>query len=165
MNPLSRLDDTVDQLVRPLQRRPGVGVAVWAVGTACELVLLAGLFNDAIRKRNPATASRLAAPIAAERLIVHGLGPLIDRDRPASRLRRPANLSPSSSSLPSGHASNAFLAATLLARRRSSLAAYLLAGAVATSRILLRVHRVSDVAISIVTGVAIGRLMNHAIPS
>ncbi|WP_420453679.1 phosphatase PAP2 family protein [Ilumatobacter sp.] len=151
-------DDAVDRVVRPLQDETTFGAVIWTVGTACEVALLGALAVEAIRRRTARSMRRLLAPVAFERLVVHGMGPVVDRNRPARRGERPANIGPSSSSMPSGHTSSPFLAASLLARGRGTgLVAFALAGVAAASRLLLRVHRPSDVALSALAGVVVGR--------
>ncbi|MCZ7536795.1 MAG: phosphatase PAP2 family protein [Acidimicrobiia bacterium] len=67
---------------------------------------------------------------------------------------------PITSSFPSGHATAAFCAAALLGdRRRSAPAWYALAGAVAASRVYVRMHHASDV----VAGAAFGWILGSAL--
>ena len=139
------------------------GVAVWSIGTVSELVLLGFLAREAFSRRDARNVGRLAAPLAIERAVVHGLGPLLDRDRPRRRLQRPAFVSPSSSSMPSGHASNSFLAATLLSSTQPTGLVFTLATVASTSRAVLRVHRVTEVASSAAIGVVVGLAMNRMV--
>ena len=67
---------------------------------------------------------------------------------------------PSTSSFPSGHASSAFFAATLLIARDGRRSAPLwlgLAGVVATSRAFVRIHHPSDVVAGAVVGLLLGQ--------
>ena len=141
--------------------RHRLALAAWTVGTAAEIGLLIALTVDALRRPSAHSVGRVAAPLAAERALVHGVGPLIDRTRPRSRFQRPGFLSPSSSSIPSGHASNSFLAATLLSATHPAPIVFGVAAIAATSRVALRVHRVTDVAVSAITGVGLGLAMNR----
>lgn len=137
------------------------GLVVWAVGTIAELVLLGGLAIEAVRRRDVRSVGRFAAPLAIERAVVHGVGPMLDRDRPRSRLRRPAFVSPSSSSMPSGHTSHSFLAATLLSSTRAPWIVFPLAVVASGSRGVLRVHRITEIGASAAVGVALGVAMNQ----
>ncbi len=69
------------------------------------------------------------------------------------------------SSFPSGHASAAFMAATLLSdRSRMKPLWYGLASIVAASRIHVRIHYASDVAVGVGVGLALGRLVRKLAP-
>ncbi len=110
---------------------------------------------------------RLAIALAIESLVVNwGIKSLFRRTRPAWDQPRPFRLrQPRTSSFPSGHATSAFMAATLLAdRRRSGPAWYALATIVATSRIHVRIHHASDVVAGAATGVGFGRLVRRVWP-
>ena len=164
MNPIRIIDEFADRAGRRLSGHGRVGIAIWLAGTACDVALLSTLAIDVARRPSTRSISRLVVPLGLERALVHGVGPLIDRDRPASRFRRPADLAPSSSSLPSGHTSNAFAASTLLAPTERTWLVTALAVGAATSRVLLRVHRVSDVVVSAAAGILAGRAMNRWTP-
>ena len=74
---------------------------------------------------------------------------------------------PITSSFPSGHAAAAFAAAALLsagARRPARLGWHLLAGAVAASRVYVRLHHPSDVLAGAALGAAYGRLARRFLP-
>tara|TARA_B110000014_G_C19991274_1_gene513438 strand:- start:133 stop:678 length:546 start_codon:yes stop_codon:yes gene_type:complete len=92
---------------------------------------------------------RLAILIGVESLIVNqGIKRLFRRSRPEigtsshpHKLRQPAT-----SSFPSGHASSAVLAASLLSENSSAAPIYkIIAAIVATSRLHVRAHHASDV--------------------
>lgn len=102
----------------------------------------------------------LAAFLAAESLVVNqGVKRLFRRTRPTPAgdlrytLRRP-----STSSFPSGHASAAFAAATILTGwdgRRSAPLWFSIAAVVALSRAYVRIHHASDVVAGALFGVAL----------
>jgi undecaprenyl-diphosphatase len=105
---------------------------------------------------------RLSATLGIESLIVNGLlKRLVRRQRPDILTERPHHLrQPLTSSFPSGHASAAFCAATLLsdgASRPARLGWHLLAAATAWSRVHVGIHHASDVVGGVVVGWAIGR--------
>ena len=112
-------------------------------------------------------AVRLSAALIAESVIVNGiLKSLFHRERPDHNEERPHELrQPVTSSFPSGHASAAFLAATLLSERsRFKPLWYGLAGIVATSRIHVRIHHASDVMAGALVGLGLSRIVKKFFP-
>ena len=114
---------------------------------------------------------RLSTVLAAESLIINqGVKRLFRRVRPAGDPDRahPHTLRlPSTSSFPSGHASAAFCAATLLAETSSPAAAglwFAVATVVALSRPYVRMHHVSDTVAGAAIGVAFGQLARRLWP-
>ncbi|MFM8858108.1 MAG: phosphatase PAP2 family protein [Actinomycetota bacterium] len=108
-------------------------------------------------------ALALSALLGAESLIVNqGIKKLFRRQRPTeSGDERFDVRTPSTSSFPSGHASSAFFAATLLTYldgRRSAPMWFGLAGVVATSRAFVRIHHASDVIGGAAVGLGLGML-------
>ena len=119
-------------------------------------------YRDANRE-----AIRLSAALGAESAFVNGaVKSLFRRERPAHEVERPHNLrQPLTSSFPSGHASAAFLAATLLSERsRIKPFWYAAAGVVAVSRVHVRIHHASDVVVGAGIGLAFGRLIRKVLP-
>lgn len=80
------------------------------------------------------------------------------RSRPDHDGERPHHLrTPKTSSFPSGHATSAFMAATLLSYDSSWAVGYfVLAAIVATSRIYVKIHHASDVLAGSLFGLALG---------
>lgn len=112
------------------------------------------------RERRQALA--LSALLGAESLLVNqGLKRLFRRQRPtASGDERFTVRTPSTTSFPSGHASSAAFAATVLSTwspRRAPLFAAV-AVIVGTSRAYVRIHHASDVAGGAVVGLCLGAL-------
>ncbi|MGB8860574.1 MAG: phosphatase PAP2 family protein [Ilumatobacteraceae bacterium] len=103
-----------------------------------------------------------SALIGAESLIVNqGIKRLFRRTRPteAGDPRYPVR-KPSTSSFPSGHASAAFFAASVLTAWGGAVTApvwFGLAGVVGTSRAYVRIHHASDVVGGAVVGLALGQ--------
>lgn len=103
-----------------------------------------------------------SALIGAESVIVNqGIKRLFRRIRPteAGDPRYPVR-KPSTSSFPSGHASSAFFAASVLTAWSGVATApawFALAGVVATSRAFVRIHHPSDVVGGAVVGLALGQ--------
>lgn len=72
---------------------------------------------------------------------------------------------PITSSFPSGHATAAFTAATILARTgRADPLWYALATVVAGSRVYVRMHHSSDIIVGAAVGVALGRSVRRFFP-
>jgi membrane-associated phospholipid phosphatase len=111
----------------------------------------------------------LCADVAAD-LLSYGTRDWIDRRRPPLVYPEPKPLVhvPHSGSFPSGHSANAFACATVLAwyDRRLAVPAFVLAAAIAWSRVYVGVHWPLDVLGGAVLGVllATALLMLAAIP-
>ena len=131
------------------------------------LLLGLGLGCDLWRRRAPlafvaATAASLAASLA-----VTPLKELFDRARPPEADPGLGSLVaiPDNPSFPSGHAATAFAAATAIAliSPRARPYALALAGAVALSRVYLRVHYPLDVLAGALLGAGLGALAALAV--
>lgn len=114
-------------------------------------------------ERRATQALALSALLGVESLIVNqGIKKLFRRERPTeSGDDRFDVRTPSTSSFPSGHASSAFFAATLLIAldgKKSAPAWLGIAGIVATSRVYVRIHHASDVIGGAFVGFGLGLL-------
>ena len=114
-------------------------------------------------------ARRAAVGVVAESAIVNlGIKSLFRRRRPALQTDfvRPLHLRiPRTSSFPSGHATSAFTAATLLSENDPLAPLYFGAAiVVATSRVYVKIHHASDVVAGIAVGLALGRLGRRLYP-
>ena len=111
---------------------------------------------------------RLAGVLAVESVLVNvGLKSLFRRERPVWEQNRPHRLrKPRTTSFPSGHASSAVTAALLLTEGSTPRAPlyWIMAGVVATSRIHVKIHHASDVAVGLVVGAALGTVVRRAFP-
>lgn len=101
--------------------------------------------------------------LGVESLIVNqGLKRLFRRSRPTTNGDARFNVrTPVTSSFPSGHASSAFFAATVLASlvpAEWAVLFFALAVGVALSRVMVRLHHLSDILGGAVVGVALGLL-------
>jgi membrane-associated phospholipid phosphatase len=122
-----------------------------------------GTGRGIVSNRDAEQSLVLAALLGAESLVVNqGLKRIFRRSRPTETgdaryvVRRP-----STSSFPSGHASAAFFAATMLTARDGRRLApvwFGLATVVATSRAFVRIHHPSDVVAGALVGGALGQL-------
>ena len=126
-------------LVRILRGRPGdtrAGLRA-VMATGIESVLINAGFKSLFRRRRP-------LPVEAH--------PLPFRQ-------------PLTSSFPSGHATAAFCAATLLAEGEKRVAVYYAAASVvALSRIHTKIHHASDVAAGIAIGLGLGQVAKRLVP-
>lgn len=132
---------------------------IWAV-----LALLRALRG---RPNDERAALRAIVAIGTESVLVNvGLKSVFQRRRPLEPMTHPLPFrQPLTSSFPSGHATAAFCAATLLSDG-DDLAPlyYALATVVATSRIHVRIHHASDVAAGALVGLIIGKLVKALSP-
>ena len=167
-------DDRVDTLFDKLRGRPWADRLFY---TASQLgdygliwLLLAALAAVGGSRRAERNIWRLAAVLGLDSMFVNGLlKSVIGRSRPvADDGDRPLYLrQPITTAFPSGHASSAVVAATLLGElggRRWRGLLWLLAATVALSRIHVRIHHASDVAGGLLTGTVLGHLARRIWP-
>jgi membrane-associated phospholipid phosphatase len=110
---------------------------------------------------------RAVVTTGIESVVVNaGMKSLFRRRRPRPVEAHPLPFrQPLTSSFPSGHATAAFCAATLLAENeRRAPAYYALATVVALSRVYTKIHHASDVAGGIGIGLALGRVARRIVP-
>ena len=116
-----------------------------------------------VAKRRPDQVVALAVALGAESLIVNqGIKRIFRRARPtpSGDPRFPVR-KPSTSAFPSGHASSAAFAATILSAwdgRRTRPMWWGLAAVVGTSRAYVRIHHASDVIAGAIVGAGLGTL-------
>lgn len=156
---IKRFDDAIDRALDRV-RSPAVDGVVYRLSSAADHSLLwhaAGAATALARGGDVRFAARFAAAMGAESLLTNGaVKTLFGRIRPrefadiefSHGLHRPIT-----SSFPSGHATAAFCAATLLG---GGPGWYALATSVATTRVYVRLHHASDVAAGAALGVALG---------
>ena len=119
--------------------------------------------------RKPGSAIRFSTLLGIESLLVNqGIKRLFVRNRPGSadenttkhQLREPVT-----SSFPSGHASAAFCASTVLANRsKFGSMWHLVAAVVSCSHIHVRLHNASDVAAGACLGFLLGKTIGRIVP-
>lgn len=132
-------------------------------------LLLAGL--RAVRGRQHRRAAvRAAVGVGVESAIVNiGIKSLFRRRRPllVEGFIHPRGLRvPRTSSFPSGHATSAFTAATLLSDGDRALAPVYFAAAtvVAASRVYVKIHHASDVLAGVGVGLVLGQIGRRVMP-
>lgn len=113
-------------------------------------------------------AARVGVGLGLESGLVNlGVKSVFRRKRPVFEGERPLALRrPLTSSFPSGHATSAFMAATLLSDRDEKFAPayYALAGVIAVSRVYVKIHHASDVVAGAALGLGLGRVAKHVAP-
>ena len=167
---VGRLDRTADRAFDRLRGRPVADRTMYAASELADFSLLwhlVGATRALGSRRSERAAVRLSATLAVESVLVNGLvKSLFRRTRPTTAEDRPLPVrTPRSSSFPSGHASAAFCAATLLSESSPAWPVwYGLAGIVAASRVHVEIHHASDVLAGAAVGIAIGRAVRRVAP-
>ena len=121
----------------------------------------------ALRRGDLAFALKFGTAIGLESALTNGaVKSLFRRVRPEHEIAEgplPYGMRrPITSSFPSGHATAAFTAASILARTgRGDTVWYLLAGVVAGSRVYVKMHHASDVVVGAAIGLAFGAAMKR----
>jgi membrane-associated phospholipid phosphatase len=167
-----KIDDTFDRILEPARHRPAIQGFFSLLSRAGEFSLV---WHSIIWLRAIGSTDRAKEAVAfslmlgIESLIVNqGLKRIFRRQRPTTGGDDRFNVrTPVTSSFPSGHASSAFFAATLLSLILAdtgstwlpwSIALYVLAVLVALSRVMVRLHHLSDIVGGAVVGVVLGVL-------
>lgn len=170
---LDGFDDAVDGAFdRHLRGRPVVDRVMYSITELADFSLLWHLLATARALTGDdevLPSVRVATVLGAESTVVNGVvKSLFRRQRPIPEFERPHHLRiPKTTSFPSGHASAAMCAATLLADGRGKARAtgwYALAALVASSRVHVKIHHGSDVVGGAVLGLVIGRVARRAWP-
>jgi undecaprenyl-diphosphatase len=113
----------------------------------------------ALVRRRPELFARVVIADGVAQILAYGLKQGIGRDRPSAVYEKPGPLvgAPHDGSFPSGHAASSFACATTLALAlpRFAWAFYLLAAAVAWSRVYVGVHYPLDVLGGAILGIGV----------
>ena len=164
---LDGFDHAVDaRFDRHLRGNAAIDRVMYSVTELADFSLLWHLLAATRALRSDADlhdAVRTSVVLGMEQTLVNaGLKSLFRRKRPIPDFERPHHLRvPRTSSFPSGHASAAFCAATLLSDGRSRptrLAWFGLAGLVASSRVHVKIHHASDVIGGATVGLVAGQI-------
>ena len=159
-----RVDKLVDR-IRGNRTLDRVFYGASAIGDHGMLWVMLGAGAGVLGHKRQATRVILGA--GAESIIVNGgVKLLFRRSRPVVDEPRPLPLRiPLTSSFPSGHASSAFFAATLLSEGSSLGPLYFGAAAiVAASRLYVKIHHASDVLGGVTTGLILGQIARRVYP-
>jgi undecaprenyl-diphosphatase len=167
---VARLDHAVDRRVRASEH-PTLDLVAYRLSSAADHSLLwhaAGVVRAA-RTGDAAFAARFSAAMGIESLLTNVVvKSLFGRLRPHRPIELPLLYGlrrPITSSFPSGHATAAFCAATLLAKGSPAAPAwYVLATAVAATRVYVRLHHASDVLAGAALGLALGHALRPIMP-
>ena len=162
-------DDAVDAALEPWRDHPTLSRVMTVATHAGEFSMIwhAGSLLRGLVVRRPDQVVALAIGIGAESLIVNqGLKRLFRRTRPTDGGDERFDIrAPLTSSFPSGHASAAAFAATVLVGwdgKRSALVWVPLAATVALSRPFVRIHHGSDIVGGALVGAGLGLLARRA---
>ena len=113
-------------------------------------------------------AARVGIGLGIESGLVNlGVKSLFRRKRPVFEGERPLTLRrPLTSSFPSGHATSAFMAATLLSDGDKKFAPgyFALAAVIAASRVYVKIHHASDVVAGAALGLGLGQAAKRIAP-
>ena len=163
---VDRFDECADQMLERLRGSPAADAIFTTASHIGDFSLIwHGIsIARAFVKGRPDQAVALAALLGAESLIVNqGIKRLFRRERPTNTGDdRLSVRQPSTSAFPSGHASSALFAASILASwdgRRSWALWFGIAAIVATSRAYVRIHHASDVAGGALVGIGLAAIV------
>jgi undecaprenyl-diphosphatase len=165
-----RFDEAVDRSLDRVRGHPVADRTMYLLSELADFSLLwhiTGVGLALTGRRTFDDAVKLSAALGVESLLVNwGVKSLFGRVRPEATTPRPFHLrQPLTSSFPSGHASAAFTAASILSQRSSTWPLYYsLASLVATSRVYVKIHHASDVVAGAAVGVVLGRIARRVIP-
>lgn len=155
------IDDVIDQWWNRFRGQPVLDRIFYSASEAGDFSLVwhtIGLAKAVIHN-DPRPAIELSIALGLESALVNGpIKSVFARRRPFHDTDRPHALrTPKTSSFPSGHASAAMVAATMLSRRSRFKPIYFGVGAVvAVSRVHVRIHHASDVTGGLAVGLALG---------
>jgi undecaprenyl-diphosphatase len=168
LGPIARFDLTVDEFFEAhLRGHTFVDLMFYEASELGDWALLwhlLGVGQGVVRDDGFARAVRLSAALGAESVLVNGvIKSIFRRARPVVEVVRPHRLRvPLTTSFPSGHASAAFCAATILSDGDRLAPLYYAAAVVAaTSRIHVRIHHASDVVVGAAIGLTLGRIVRR----
>lgn len=167
---VAEFDRRVDALFDRLRGAPTIDRLFLTASSLGDWSLVWHLLGLArgIARRRPDQLIALAVALGVESLMVNqGIKRLVRRPRPTTAGADGLGVrSPSTSAFPSGHASSAAFAATMLIRwdgRRWAPLWLAVAVVVAVSRVHVRIHHASDVVAGALTGHLLARLMRRII--
>lgn len=156
-------DEKVDLAAERLRGNKLIDRFFYSLTESANHSILWHIINSVVNRNDKRAAARMAITLGIESALINGgVKKLFNRSRPIHQEDRPHRLrTPKTTSFPSGHATSAFCAATLLGASRSrpvKFAWFGLAALVSYSRIHVRLHHASDVIGGAVIGLLLGRV-------
>jgi undecaprenyl-diphosphatase len=168
---INRFDHSVDSIFDHLRGHRAADRLFYgasAVGDHGMLWVMLGALRGLRGDHHWRAAVRVGLGVGIESVVVNaGVKSLFRRSRPVVVAPRPFPLRiPLTSSFPSGHATSAFCAATLLSDGDPAFAPlyFTAATVVALSRIHVRIHHASDVAGGVALGLLLGQVGKRIAP-
>jgi membrane-associated phospholipid phosphatase len=164
------VDESVDAWV-DRHRGPRLDAFFYALSSAADHSILWHALGAlrAARTGDPTTGARFAAVMGMESALTNGpIKACFRRIRPVEVPTTPLPYGmhrPRTSAFPSGHATSAFTAATLLAQGTNAAPVYFgVAALVASSRVYTRMHHASDVLAGAALGLVFGQIARRLLP-
>ncbi len=166
----AKIDSAVDKV-----RNPALDHMFYALSSAADHSVIWHVVGGlkSVRAGSLAPARRLSKILGVESALTNGpIKALFKRPRPEGFDELVEGVDgtlpygmriPITSSFPSGHATAAFCAATVLSEDGNAVAWYCFAGLVASSRVYVRMHHASDVIGGAVLGLALGAVLRRVI--
>jgi undecaprenyl-diphosphatase len=161
-HPFRALDTAVERRIAQ-HRSPALDRVAYPLSSMADHSMLwhATGIARALRRGDPAFAARFSAAMGVEsfltNVVVKSVFQRLRPDRPVDAPLLYGLHRPVTSSFPSGHATAAFCAATLLAPRSAVPAAWFaLAALVAATRVYVQLHHASDIIAGAALGLALG---------
>jgi len=168
---IDEFDNAVDRALGRLRGNPVADRVFYTASSLADHSLLwfvLGAARGVRDKHSLRAAARVGIALGIESGLVNvAVKSLFRRTRPIHEGDRPFHLRrPLTSSFPSGHATSAFMAATLLSDGDEDLAPlyFGLAAIVALSRVYVKIHHASDVVAGAALGLAMGQAAKRIAP-
>ncbi len=167
---LSRLvddfDDAVDRIYDPLRSSSILNRLFYSASALADHSLIWFLVSSVMgttrkgARRSKVISGSLLFESALVNIVIKSL---FGRQRPTNHSERPYKLrQPLTSSFPSGHASAAFMWATLMTRGQGIAPIYLVVAAIVSiSRLHVKIHHASDIVGGMILGTLLGRLIKR----
>ena len=159
-------DEKVDRLYEPLRSYSSLNHLFYSASALADHSLIWFLVASVMgttktgTRRSKVISGSLLFESALVNIVIKSL---FGRQRPTSHTERPHKLrQPLTSSFPSGHASAAFMWATLMTKGQGIAPIYLvIASIVSISRLHVKIHHASDIIGGIILGTVLGRIIKR----
>ncbi|MCY4258379.1 MAG: phosphatase PAP2 family protein [bacterium] len=166
---IAAFDQRTEQIFAKLRGNPIADRLFYSASEAANFSLLWHVLTwaTATSPRKRRNALRVSTALLVEAALVNGpIKAAFNRSRPIAEHEHPHQLrQPLTSSFPSGHASAAAVATVLLAEtQKRSWPLRVIATIVAASRVHVRIHHASDVAVGVCVGIVIAKQIKRLWP-